>query len=225
MNTGPRINDYIRASKVRLIDSEGEFLGIVSLEEAREEAARRGLDLVEVAADARPPVCKILDYGKLRFEERKKKALMKKKQKSLDTKELQFRLKIGDHDYQVKLRQAENFLRQGHRLRVVVRFKGREIGHQNMGVDLVNKILADLSALGKPEAVTKSEGRRMLVVVVPLAKKAGQQEKKPSSSPEKPAPPQVAPEKAGSEKPSPEVSSGGPSSEASPSADAPASKP
>ncbi len=190
MNAGPRINDHIRAAKVRLIDSEGEFLGIVSLEEAREEAARRGLDLVEVAADARPPVCKILDYGKLRFEERKKKALMKKKQKSLDTKELQFRLKIGDHDYQVKLRQAENFLKQGHRLRVVVRFKGREIGHQNMGVDLVNKILADLSALGKPEAVTKSEGRRMLVVVVPLAKKASQQEK---ISPEKPVPPHAAP--------------------------------
>ena len=143
------------------------------LSEALAKASLAGLDLVEVAPDARPPVCKILDYGKLRFEERKKKSLMKRKQKSLETKELQFRLKIGDHDYDVKLRHAVRFLTQGHRVRVVLRFKGREMSYQDIGVALLNRIIGDLSGLSKPESPPRMEGRRMLAVMVPLAKKPG----------------------------------------------------
>lgn len=168
---GPRINDRIRASEVRLVDQAGEFVGVMTLSEALAKASSAGLDLVEVAPDARPPVCKILDYGKLRFEERKKKSLMKRKQKSLETKELQFRLKIGDHDYDVKLRHAVRFLTQGHRVRVVLRFKGREMSYQDIGVALLNRIISDLAELSKPESPPRTEGRRMLVVMVPIAKK------------------------------------------------------
>ena len=171
VHQGPRINDRIRAAEVRLVDHEGEFVGVMSLGEALAKASSLGLDLVEVAPDARPPVCKILDYGKLRFEERKKKSLMKRKQKSLETKELQFRLKIGDHDYDVKMRHAVRFLTQGHRVRIVLRFKGREMSYQDIGVALLNRIIGDLAEYSKPESPPKAEGRRMLMLMVPLAKK------------------------------------------------------
>ena len=163
-----------------MVDGQGEFLGIVSLEAALEVASERGLDLVEVAPDASPPVCKIVDYDKLRFEERKKKSLKKKKQKSLETKELQFRPKIGDNDYQVKIRHATRFLTEGHRVRVVLRFKGREMSHQEMGVRLIERVVRDLSDLGKAEMATKTEGRRMLLVLVPLPKKTQVAKEAPS---------------------------------------------
>lgn len=171
-DTGPRLNENIRVPEVRLVDEKGEMQAApVPVDIALQRAKALGLDLVEVAPDARPPVCKLLNYGKLRFDERKKKALMKKKQKSLETKELQFRLKIEQHDYQVKMRHAERFLTQGHRVRVVLRFKGREMSHQEIGVQLLERIIQGLSVFSKPEGTPKTEGRRMLVVLVPTGKK------------------------------------------------------
>ncbi len=172
---GPRINQDIVTHEVRLVDEKGELRGVVPTADAIERARAAGLDLVEVAPDATPPVCKILDYGKIRFEARKKRAAMKKKQKGFDIKELQFRVGIEDHDYQVKKRHAERFLKAGHKVRLVLRFKGREMGHQEIGVGVLNRLTADLADFGKMEAPFKTEGRRMLLVIVPLDAKEQKQ--------------------------------------------------
>lgn len=163
-----RLNEKIRVPQVRLVDETGTLVGVVATDDALARAQRLGLDLVEVAADSRPPVCKILDYGKLRFEERKKKAQARKNQKTLDVKELQFTLKIEEHDYQVKHRNGERFLKAGHKVRIVLRFKGREMGHQDVGAERMARIVGDLEAFGKVEFAPKMEGRRMLAVLAPL---------------------------------------------------------
>lgn len=150
------------------MDETGALQGVVPTPEALQRAKDVGLDLVEVAPDSKPPVCKILDYGKVRFEARKKKAAMKKKQKTLEIKELQFRVGIEDHDYQVKKRHAQRFLSAGNKVRVVLRFKGREMGHQEIGVSLLQRLVDDLADFGKLEAEAKTEGRRMLMVLLPL---------------------------------------------------------
>ena len=165
---GARTNQDILAPEVRLVDETGALRGVVPTPEALQRAKDVGLDLVEVAPDSKPPVCKILDYGKVRFEARKKKAAMKKKQKTLEIKELQFRVGIEDHDYQVKKRHAQRFLSAGNKVRVVLRFKGREMGHQEIGVSLLQRLVDDLADFGKLEAEAKTEGRRMLMVLLPL---------------------------------------------------------
>lgn len=163
-----RLNERIRVPQVRLVDENGQMVGVVATEQAIAQAKNAGLDLVEVAPDAKPPVCKILDYGKMRFEERKKKALARKKQKILDTKELQFTLKIEKNDYEVKMRNAQKFLTAGHKVRVVLRFRGRQMAHQELGVKLIERIQGDLAELSKPEQQSKMEGRKMVTILAPL---------------------------------------------------------
>lgn len=182
-----RLNDRITVDQVRLVDETGALAGVVPTAQALARARDVGLDLVEVAPDAKPPVCKILDYGKLRFEERKKKALARKKQKVVDTKELQFRLQIEDHDYQVKLRNAVRFLKDGHKVRIVLRFKGRELGSPEIGRRLADRIIQDVSEISKPEVAPQMEGRRMIAILAPLAE-ASQKQKKAESAPKEQAP-------------------------------------
>jgi len=177
-----RINERIRVPEVRLIDEKGGQVGIVATAEALARAKNVSLDLVEVAPDERPPVCKILDFGKMRFEERKKQSLLKKKHKVIDIKELQFRITIEDHDYQVKRRHAERFLSSGAKVRIVLRFKGREMGHQEIGLKLLDRIIADLVEHGSPESQPKTEGKRVMVVLAPLASKPSKLNKVQGSS-------------------------------------------
>lgn len=174
----PRLNHRIRVPQVRLIAEDGVMIGVVSIAEALKRAENVNLDLVEVAPEGHPPVCKILDYGKMRFEERKKKAAARKKQKTLEKKELQFRLKIEEHDYQVKLRRGLNFLESGHKVRVVLRFRGRELRNQEIGQALMARIVTDLSSVGKPEIKPLMEGRSMVASFVPIVGQKPVQSKK-----------------------------------------------
>lgn len=176
-NKEPRMNQHIRVPEVRLVDESGQLLGAIPTHEALARAKELGLDLVEVAPDARPPVCKILDYKKQRFEERKKKQLARKKQRTLDVKELQFRLMIETHDYQVKMRNAVKFLTEGHKVRIVLRFRGRELSKPDVGQKLIERILADAAQVGKVDFKPKMEGRRMLAILAPIPQKPSAQKK------------------------------------------------
>ncbi|WP_133736796.1 translation initiation factor IF-3 [Halospina denitrificans] len=167
----PAINDNIEASEVRLIDSEGEQVGIVSLEEALEKAAEVELDLVQLASDAEPVVCKIMDYGKKVFEEKKAKAAAKKKQKQIQVKEVKFRPGTEEGDYQVKLRNLIRFLEHGDKGKVTIRFRGREMAHQEIGMQLMQRVEADIEELAQVEQRPKMEGRQMTMVVAPRKKK------------------------------------------------------
>ncbi|MAM35490.1 MAG: translation initiation factor IF-3 [Micavibrio sp.] len=162
---GPRTNEDITASKVRLINQDGDMVGVVSLSEAIETAANAGLDLVEVSPDADPPVCKILDYGKYKYEQQKKAAEARKKQKTVDVKEVKIRPTTEEHDYQVKLKAARRFLKSGDKVKVSMRFRGREMAHQDVGMEMMIKLRDDLSDLGGPELDPKMEGRQMLMVI------------------------------------------------------------
>ena len=141
------------------------MVGVVSLSEAIETAANAGLDLVEVSPDADPPVCKILDYGKYKYEQQKKAAEARKKQKTVDVKEVKIRPTTEEHDYQVKLKAARRFLKSGDKVKVSMRFRGREMAHQDVGMEMMIKLRDDLSDLGGPELDPKMEGRQMLMVI------------------------------------------------------------
>ncbi|MBL6718900.1 MAG: translation initiation factor IF-3 [Pseudomonadota bacterium] len=165
------INEAIEATEVRLIDSTGEQLGIVPRDEALAIAQNRGLDLVLMAAEATPPVCRILDYGKMVFEAKKEKNLQKKRQKQTQVKEMKFRPGTEEADYQVKLRNLTRFLEDGDKAKVTLRFRGRELLHQDLGMDLLNRVREDLAELGVVEFEPKMEGRQMTMVIAPRSRK------------------------------------------------------
>lgn len=163
----PRINDEITAREVRLIDAEGKQVGIVKIQEALEMAAEATLDLVEVAPQANPPVCKIMDYGKFKFQQSKKAAEARKKQKQIEVKEVKFRPGTEDHDYQVKLRNAKRFLEAGDKVKITLRFRGREIAHRDIADALLDRIEQDLAQLSNVEQRPRLEGRQVTMVMAP----------------------------------------------------------
>ena len=158
---------------MRLIGASGEQVGIVSIEEARQAALEAKLDLVEIAPDADPVVCKVLDYGKMVFEAKKGKAAAKKKQRRMQVKEMKFRPGTDEGDYQVKLRNLTRFLSDGDKAKVTLRFRGREMAHQELGIELLKRIEADLAELGTVEQFPKMEGRQLIMVLAPNTKKKG----------------------------------------------------
>jgi translation initiation factor IF-3 len=164
---GPRINDEIRVPQVRLIDDAGEMIGVMSAREALIRAYDLGLDLVEISPNAAPPVCKILDYGKYKYEQQKKANEARKKQKVVEIKEIKVRPNIDDHDYDVKMRQMRNFIGEGDKVKVTLRFRGREMAHQELGVKVLERIRNDLTELVKVEQMPKLENRQMVMVVSP----------------------------------------------------------
>jgi translation initiation factor IF-3 len=167
----PRINDEITAKQVRLVGAEGEQVGVVSLDEAIKAAEAASLDLVEIAPQGEPPVCKIMDYGKFVFEAKKQKAAAKKKQKQTQVKEMKFRPHTDVGDYQVKLRNLIRFLENGDKAKVTLRFRGREMAHQELGMDMLKRIEADLAELSMVEQYPKMEGRQLTMVLAPKRKK------------------------------------------------------
>lgn len=165
-----RVNEDIRESEVRLIDADGEQRGVVSIEAALEAAYEQDLDLVEVAANANPVVCRIMDYGKYRFEQQKKQQEARKNQKRIQVKEIKFRPGTDEGDYQVKLRNLTRFLESGDKAKVTVRFRGREMAHQDLGRELLNRIEQDLSEVGTVEQKPGMEGRQMVMILAPAKK-------------------------------------------------------
>ncbi|MCW4572948.1 translation initiation factor IF-3 [Venenivibrio stagnispumantis] len=166
-----RINREIRAREVRLIDENGQNLGIVPLEEALRKAEEKGLDLVEISPNANPPVCKIMDYGKYRFEQKKKEKEAKKKQKVQVVKEIKFRVNIENHDYQTKIKHIREFIQEGDKVKIWIWFRGRENIHPEIGEKLANKIIEDLSDIAMVEKPPVKEGRNMLFTLVPKQEK------------------------------------------------------
>ena len=164
---GPRINREIKAKEVRLINYNGENLGVVSISEALGIAQEVGLDLIEISPQVTPPVCKVLDYGKYKYELQKKKNEAKKNQKVVNIKELKLRPMIETHDYEVKLKQAKKFLSQGDKVKFTMRYKGREMSANDMGKDILNKLVEDLEGLCKVDAAPKMEGKQMFMIVSP----------------------------------------------------------
>ncbi len=164
---GPRVNEKISSPKVRLVDENGEMVGVLSHKEALERAYRAGLDLVEVSPNADPPVCKILDYGKYKFEEQKRRAEIRKKQKIIEIKEIQLRPGIDKHDFEVKMRSARKFIEEGDKLKVTLRFRGRELSHQELGMEVLNRVKASLEDIAKVEQYPKLEGKRVIMVMGP----------------------------------------------------------
>ena len=167
----PIINEFIEASEVRLVGAEGEQLGVVSIDEARAVAVEIKLDLVLIAPDAEPQVCKIMDYGKHIFDLKKQKAANKKKQRRIQVKEIKFRPGTEEGDYQVKLRNLIRFLEDGDKAKVSLRFRGREMAHQHLGMELVNRIRVDLIEYGTVEQEPKMEGRQIVMVLAPVKKR------------------------------------------------------
>ena len=153
---------------MRLVDENGEMAGVVSQKEALERAYKVGLDLVEVSPNAEPPVCKILNYGKYKFEEQKRRAEIRKKQKIIAIKEIQLRPGIDTHDFDVKMRSARKFIDEGDKLKVTLRFRGRELSHQELGTDVLNRVRANLEDIAKVEQFPKLEGKRMIMVLGPV---------------------------------------------------------
>jgi translation initiation factor IF-3 len=165
---GPRVNQEIKTKEVRLIDENGDNKGIVTIREALAIAAEARLDLIEISPQAVPPVCKVFDYGKYKYEQQKKKSEAKKNQKVVNIKELKLRPMIDIHDYEVKLKQAKKFLSQGDKVKFTMRFKGREMSANEMGKDVLNRVVEDLEGLIKVESEPKLEGRQMMMVIAPL---------------------------------------------------------
>ncbi|WP_368346384.1 translation initiation factor IF-3 [Pelagovum sp. HNIBRBA483] len=167
-DTGPRVNDRIRGTEIRLIGAEGENVGVVSPERALALAEEAGLDLVEISPNATPPVCKIMDYGKFKYETQKKEAEARKKQKIIEVKEVKFRPTTDTHDYDVKMRNVFKFLDNGDKVKVTLRFRGREMAHQDLGRQLLERVAEDIKELGKVDNMPKMEGRQMVMMISPL---------------------------------------------------------
>ena len=161
------MNEDIIADSIRLIDADGEQVGLVATNEGLEMAEEAGLDLVEVSPNASPPVCKILDYGKYKYEAQKKANEARKKQKTIDVKEIKMRPGIEEHDYQVKMRSVRKFLDNGDKVKMTIRFRGREMAHQDLGVRVLDRIREDLEEEVKVEQFPKTEGRLITMVVAP----------------------------------------------------------
>jgi translation initiation factor IF-3 len=164
---GPRTNEDIRVPKVLLIDEHGEKQGIMPTSAAIEAAQEAGMDLVEVSPNADPPVCKILDYGKFRFQEQKKKNEARKKQKVVEIKEIKLRPNIDDHDYDVKARAMHRFFEEGDKVKVTLRFRGRELAHPELGMKLLQKVKADFEEETKVEYEPRMEGKQMIMILAP----------------------------------------------------------
>ena len=165
------MNDRIRAPEIRLIGAEGENLGVVSPERALDLAVQADLDLVEISPNATPPVCKIMDFGKFKYEQQKRESEARKKQKIIEVKEVKFRPNTDTHDYEVKMRNVFKFLENGDKVKVTLRFRGREMAHQNLGRELLQRVAGDVEEIGKIENMPKMEGRQMVMMIGPLPQK------------------------------------------------------
>jgi translation initiation factor IF-3 len=164
---GPRVNEEIRVPQVRLIDENGEMIGVLSIRDALYRAYQAGLDLLEISPNAVPPVCKITDYGKFKYEQQKKANEARKKQKVVEIKEIKVRPNIDDHDYEVKMKQAKSFIGEGDKVKVTLRFRGREMAHQELGVKLLERIRTELAEIVKVESMPRLENRQMVMVLAP----------------------------------------------------------
>jgi translation initiation factor IF-3 len=164
------VNDRIRADEIRLIGADGENVGVISPARALEMAEEAGLDLVEISPNATPPVCKIMDFGKYKYEQQKREAEARKKQKTIEVKEVKFRPGTDTHDYEVKMRNVMRFLEGGDKVKITLRFRGREMAHQNLGRDLLERIAGDVEGVGRIENIPKMEGRQMIMIIGPGAK-------------------------------------------------------
>jgi translation initiation factor IF-3 len=164
---GPNVNTDIRVPNVRLIDADGSNVGVVTINDALNRAEAAGLDLVEIVPNSDPPVCKILDFGKFKYEEQKRKNEARKKQKVIEVKEIKMRPGIDEHDYQVKMKAIHRFLEEGDKVKVTLRFRGREMAHQEIGAKVLERVQVDLNTLAKVEAFPRMEGRQMTMVFAP----------------------------------------------------------
>src|SRR5215211_458331 len=164
---GPRTNDEIRAREVQLIDQSGENRGTLEFRDAMALATEAGLDLVEIAPNSTPPVAKIMDYGKYKFQAQKKAAEARKKQKVVEIKEIKLRPMIDDHDYDVKMRQMKRFFEEGDKVKITLRFRGREMAHQELGSQLLNRVKGDIQTIAKVEQEPRYEGRQIVMVLAP----------------------------------------------------------
>ncbi|MEM1374446.1 MAG: translation initiation factor IF-3 [Pseudomonadota bacterium] len=169
-DTGPRVNDRIRAPELRLIDENGDNVGVVSPSRAMQLAEDAGLDLVEISPNANPPVAKIMDFGKFKYEQQKRESEARKKQKTIEVKEVKFRPNTDTHDYDVKMRNVFKFLENGDKVKVTLRFRVREMAHQELGRDLLLRVADDTKEHGKVENMPKMEGRQMIMMIGPLPK-------------------------------------------------------
>ena len=165
--SGPRFTEFIQSQKVRVIDHEGENLGVMYTREAMEQARELGLDLVEVSPNADPPVAKFLDVGKFKYEAQKKANLARKSQKTQEIKEIKMRPNIDDHDYDTKMKKIHEFIGEGDKVKVTLRFRGRELSHGQLGMQLLQRVQADVAEIAKVEAHPRMEGRQMLMVIAP----------------------------------------------------------
>jgi translation initiation factor IF-3 len=164
---GPRVNKEIASVQVRLIDEEGENVGIIATAVALERAEEAGLDLVEISPGADPPVAKILDYGRFKYEDQKKKNEARKKQKIIEVKEIKMRPNIDQHDYDVKMRSINRFIGDGDKVKVTLRFRGREMVHQELGLKVLNRVREQIDEIAKVEQFPRMEGRQMIMIVAP----------------------------------------------------------
>ena len=164
---GPRVNEEIRVPQVRLIDQDGEMLGVMSAREALIRAYDVGLDLLEISPNAVPPVVKILDYGKYKYEQQKKANEARKRQKVVEIKEIKVRPNIDDHDYDVKMRQMKEFIGEGDKVKVTLRFRGREMAHQDLGLKVLDRIRTELAETTKVESMPRLENRQMIMALAP----------------------------------------------------------
>ena len=164
---GPRSNEEIEATEVQLITEDGDNVGAISFEEAMARAVEAGLDLVEISPNAKPPVCKILDLGKFKYQAQKKAAEARKKQKTFDVKEIKMRPNIDTHDYDVKMRNMRRFFEHGDKVKVTLRFRGREMAHQELGAQLLKRVREETDEIAKVESEPKLEGRQMIMVLAP----------------------------------------------------------
>ena len=164
---GPRINEEIRSKEVQLIDAAGDNKGVVDFQTAMGLAEAAGLDLVEISPNTNPPVCKILDFGKYKFQAQKKAAEARKKQKVVEIKEIKLRPMIDDHDYEVKMRSMQRFFEEGDKVKITLRYRGREMAHQEIGTKLLDKVKADVAEYAKVEQDARFEGRQVVMVLAP----------------------------------------------------------
>ncbi|MEZ5930703.1 MAG: translation initiation factor IF-3 [Alphaproteobacteria bacterium] len=162
-----RINDNIEAPEVRLVEANGEMAGVVALRQALERAIAAGLDLVEVSPNASPPVCKILDYGKFKYEAQKKANAARKKQRVIEVKEIKMRPNIDDHDYETKMRKVHAFIEEGDKVKVTMRFRGRELAHQDIAMKVLERVREEVGDTVKIEQFPRMEGRQMIMIMAP----------------------------------------------------------
>ena len=165
---GPKYNNRINSSEVQVIDHDGQNLGILNLQEAISKAKKEGLDLIEIAPNVRPPVCKIMDIGKYKYDQQKKASKAKKNQKKIELKEIKLRPVTEVHDYTFKIKNAQKFLSKGDKVKFTIKFKGRELQHKNLGSELMDKIKSDMENVGKIELQPKFDGKQMIMVIQPI---------------------------------------------------------